>query len=173
MDLLSLGWSIWHDDIWILLYVKLIGCKSVAWIDAWLEGLSAIGICALCYRWNLFGVMVLHRSMLTWRRGWGQSAIDICAFFYICNWLSVMMLHRSMLIWGPSAMGICAFGNIWNLLGAKVLHGSLIDWGSICHGYMWILLYIKLIGCNSFAWIYAQLGGLSLMGICGSCYIWN
>ena len=95
-----LGWSICHGDMWILLYVKLIGCKSVAWIYAWLEGLSAIGICAFCYRWNLFGVMVLHRSMLIWRRGWGQSAIGICAFFYICNWLGVMVLHRSMLIWG-------------------------------------------------------------------------
>ena len=83
----------------IQLYVKLTGCNSFAWIYAWLEGLSDIGIYALCYMWNLFGVMVLHRSMLIWRRGWGQSAIGICAFFYICNWLSVMMLHRSMLIW--------------------------------------------------------------------------
>ena len=129
MDLLSLGWSIWHADMWILLYVRLIRCKSVAWMYAWLEVLSAIGICALCYRWNLFGVMVLHRSMLTWRRGWGQSAIGICAFFYICNWLSVMMLHRSMLIWG-----------------------------SICHGYMCILQYMKLIGCKILAWISDWLG---------------
>ena len=29
------------------------------------------------------GVMVLHRSMLNWRRGWDQSAISICAFFYM------------------------------------------------------------------------------------------
>ena len=33
------------------------------------EGQSAIGICALCYIQNVFGVMVLQRSMLDWRRG--------------------------------------------------------------------------------------------------------
>ena len=30
--------------------------------------------------------------------------------------------------------------------------------GSVCHGYMCILVYVKLIGCNGFAWIYAWLG---------------
>ena len=29
--------------------------------------------------------------------------------------------------------------------------------GSVCHGYMCILLYVKLIGCNGVALIYAQL----------------
>ena len=28
---------------------------------------SAMGICALCYIWNVCGVMVLQRSMLDWR----------------------------------------------------------------------------------------------------------
>ena len=36
--------------------------------------MSALGICAFCYVSNLFGVVVLHRSMVNWRRGWGQSA---------------------------------------------------------------------------------------------------
>ena len=42
---------------------------------------------------------MLHRSMLNWRRGWGQAAIGICAFFYLFNLLDVMVLHRSMLDW--------------------------------------------------------------------------
>ena len=29
--------------------------------------------------------------------------------------------------------------------------------GSVCHGYMYILLYMKLILCNGFPEIYAQL----------------
>ena len=39
---------------------------------------------------------------------------------------------------------------------------------------MCILQYVKLIGCNSFAWIYGHLiGGPSAMGICAFFYIWN
>ena len=29
--------------------------------------------------------------------------------------------------------------------------------GSVCHGYMCILLYVKLIGCNGVADMYASL----------------
>ena len=47
--------------------------------------------------------------------------------------------------------------------------------GSICHGYMCTVLYMKLIGCNGFSQIYAQLEegrwGQSAMGICALCYI--
>ena len=31
--------------------------------------------------------------------------------------------------------------------------------GQICHGYMCILLYVRLMGCNSVAWISGQLAG--------------
>ena len=43
-------------------------------------GPSAKGICAFFYMLNVFSVMVLHRSMLIWKRGGGQSAMGICAF---------------------------------------------------------------------------------------------
>ena len=47
--------------------------------------------------------------------------------------------------------------------------------GSICHGYMCIVLYMKLIWCNGFPEIYAHLeegdGDQSAMGICALCYI--
>ena len=32
-------------------------------------GTSALHICAFCYMLNLFGVVVLHRSMVNWRKG--------------------------------------------------------------------------------------------------------
>ena len=57
--------------------------------------------------------MVLHKSMVDWRRGWAKSAMGICAFFYMQNLFGVVMLHRSMVDWrrgwDQSAMGICVF----------------------------------------------------------------
>ena len=38
---------------------------------------------------------------------------------------------------------------------------------SVCHGYMYILLYMKRLQCSGFAEIYAQLeGGTSAFSIC-------
>ena len=40
--------------------------------------------------------------------------------------------------------------------------------GSVCHGYMCILLYVKLIQCSGFPEIYARLeerGGVSLPSV--------
>ena len=74
---------------------------------------SAQCICALCYMWNLCGVVVFHGSMLNWRRGWGQSAMGICVLCYIYIWniFGVIVFQRSMLNWrrgqGQSAVGIC------------------------------------------------------------------
>ena len=56
------------------------------------------------------------------------------ALCYICNWFSVVVLHRSM-----------------------------VDWrGYVCHRYMSILLYVKLIRCSGVPEIYGRLeeGGL-------------
>ena len=43
--------------------------------------------------------------------------------------------------------------------GVVVYHRSIVDWwrwvGSICLGYMYILIYMKLILCNGFLKIYA------------------
>ena len=39
--------------------------------------------------------MVFQRSMLNWRRGWGQSAMGLCA----CNCFGVVMLHRCIVNW--------------------------------------------------------------------------
>ena len=61
--------------------------------------------------------------MLDWRRGWGQSAFGICAFFYMSKLFGVVVLLRSIL-----------------RLEEKV--------EAVCHGYMCILLYVKLIWCS-------------------------
>ena len=78
---------------------------------------------------NVFGVLVFHRSMVNWRRG------------YIC----------------PKYMCIVLYVK---LFGVVVFHTSMVNWrGSICHGYIYILLYVKHIGCNGVAWMYGQLKG--------------
>ena len=104
----------------IVLYMKLIWCNGFPEICAQLEGgSSAMGICALCFVWNLFGVMVFQRSMLNWRRGWGQSVMGICPLCYIWDLFGVMVFQRSMLNWR-------GMGSIW-------------------HGYMCIVIYMKLM----------------------------
>ena len=40
-------------------------------------------ICAFCYILNIFGVVVLHRSMADERRGGVRLPMGICAFCYI------------------------------------------------------------------------------------------
>ena len=88
-----------------------------------------------------------------------------------------MVLQRCLVNWGASAMGICAFFYMWKLYGVMVLHRSMLNWrGSIWHEYMCILQYVKLIGCNGVAGIYAQLEGVcghSVMSIYALFYMWN
>ena len=51
--------------------------------------------------------------------------------------------------------------------GVAVFKASMLDWrGSICHGYMCIVLYMKLIWCNGFAEICSIGGGQSAINIC-------
>ena len=46
-----------------------------------------MGICAFCYMCNLFGVVMLHRSMVDWRG-------DIC-LWYMCILLYVQLIQCS------------------------------------------------------------------------------
>ena len=52
-------------------------------------------------------------------------------------------------------LGICAFFYLFNLFGVVVFQRSMLDWrrgvGSVCHRYMCILLYVKLMRCNGIA----------------------
>ena len=49
----------------IMLYVQCIWCSGVAFIyDQLTGGPSALGMCAVCYMFNVFGVVVLLASMI-------------------------------------------------------------------------------------------------------------
>ena len=117
--------SVCHGYMCILLYVKLLQCSGFPEIYAWLE-----------------------------EGAWGQCAMGICAFFYMSNFCSVVVFPEIYAqleegAWGQSAMGICAFFSMWNLFGVVVFQRSMLYWrrgmGSVCHGYMCILLYVKLL----------------------------
>ena len=129
------GWgSICHGYMCIVLYMKLSWCNGFPEIYAQLGGTSDWGISQFYYMWNCFDVVVLYRSIVNWRRGWGQSAMGICVFCYTWKLFGVVLFQRSMLNWRCEVV-------------------------SICHGYMCILLYMKLIWCNGFPENYAQLEG--------------
>ena len=81
-------WHICPKYICIVLYVKCIWCSGIPYIYGQLEWGE------FCYMWNLFCVMVFHRSIVNWRRGFG-----ICACCYLCNFFGVAVLHRSMVNW--------------------------------------------------------------------------
>ena len=93
-----------------------------------------MSINALCYIWNIFGVMVFQRSMLNWRRGWGQSAIGICALCYTymkliwCNGFPEIYAQLEEGVGGWSAMDICALCYIWNLFGVTIFQISMLNW---------------------------------------------
>ena len=79
--------------------------------------------------------------MLTWRRGWGQSAMGICALCYMKHiWCNGFPEIYAQLEEGVGSVG----------------HGILLY---VKHGYMCIVHYVRLMGCNSVAWIHGQLEG--------------
>ena len=66
--------------------------------------MSALGICAFCYMLNLFGVEVLNRFMVNWRRG------ALVYLLYVkLMWCSGIL--RDLLLMGRdmSDLGMCPF----------------------------------------------------------------
>ena len=136
----------------------------------WREGTSALSICVFCYIWNVFSVVVFHTSMVNWRRGpW-----YMCILLYVyLLWCSGFPYIYGQLEEGTSALSICAFCYIWNLFSVVVFHTSMVNWRR-GPWYMCILLYVQLLWCSSFPYIYGQLEeGTSALSICAFCYMWN
>ena len=143
----SLPW--WLRYMYILLDMKLLCCSGVTYIYCQLEegwGQSAMGICAFCSIWNLFGVVVFQRSMLNWRRGvWSICHDDLGVYelYYMCNCFGVVVLYKSIETY-----------YIWNLFGVVVFQRSTVNWrrDGVCLPwwlrYMCNLLYMKLLWCS-------------------------
>ena len=130
--------------------------------------------------------MVVQRSMLNWRRGWGQSAIGIWALCYIymkhiwCNGFPEIYAQLE------EGLGSICHGDMCIVLYLLDLpslvqqysrHLCLIDWG--CQSTMHIcalcyICWICQVWCSGIQDIYAQLtgvGGHYAMGMYALCYM--
>ena len=122
---------------------------------------SAQRICELCYMWNLCGVVVCHGSIDRWVH---LQSVYMCILLYMkliwCNGLACIYCQLteglSICHWS-----ICTFSNIWNWCGIMVLHAPMVNWLGVYLPlvHMCIVLCVKLIWCNGFPDIYAQLEG--------------
>ena len=99
-----------------------------------------MGSCALCYIWNLFGVMVFQRSMLDWPGG---------PLAKVCLSAKFALIYVSC-------------------FGVVVLHGSMVNWRreSICHRSM---LHHYTSPATS-PWIHATLLHLPYQATIDPCY---
>ena len=155
----------------ILLYVKLFWCSGIPYISGQLEvGPSALSICAFCYMWKLFGVLVFHRFMVNWRRGPWYMCILLSVKLF---WCSGIWYISGQLEVGPSALSICAFCYMLNVFGVVVFHRFMVNWRR-GPWYMCILLSVKLFWCSSIPYISGQLEvGPSALSICAFCSMLN
>ena len=115
----------------ILLYVKLIWCNGIPQIYCHLEwrGRCILRICAFSYMCNLFGVMVLHRSI-----------VNLC----------VGQMY-------PKYMGILLYMKLIWCNHTPQVYCQLETGGQMCSQYMSIVLYVKLIWCKGIPQISCQL----------------
>ena len=132
----------------ILLYVKLILCSGVPEIYCHLKGgISAWGICAFCYIWNLFCVVVFHWSMVNWW-GEGTSALGLCTSFDMWNLLvffDVVVFNICMVNWRRE---VKLHFIMTQRFGVVMFHRSMVNWRRgeyICPRYICTTLYVKLI----------------------------
>ena len=99
----------------------------------------------------------------------------MCILLYVkLIWCSGIPYIYGQLEGGISALGICGFCYMLNLFGVVVFHTSMVNWKRGGPWYMCIVLYVKLLWCNSIPYIYGQLeGSTSALSICAFCYLLN
>ena len=179
----------------ILIYVKLIQCSGIPQIYGQLEEGGLVYVhSAICETY-----LVQWYSIELWSIGGGTSAINICAFCYMLKLFHIVVFYRYKVNWGKGPWYTCILlyaKHIWcsgipqiygqleegtleyvhsticetYLVQLYSIHLSLIGWGYICHMYMCILLYVKLIWCSCIPQMYSQLEERGL-SICAFCYM--
>ena len=96
-------WAPWY--MCILLYVKLIWCSGTTQIYGQLEK-GGLGICAFFYMLNLISVVVLHKSLVNWRRGPWYMCILVYVSLTQCSsipWICGQLMGVTL------DLGICPF----------------------------------------------------------------
>ena len=174
----------------ILLYVQLIQCSGVPYIYGQLKE-GGLDICAFCYMWNLFGVVVCYRSMVDWRGYMCPRYMCILLYVKLIWWSGIPYIYGQL---KEGGLDICAFCYMWNWFGLVVFHTSLMDWRGVrsSDGYRSLeknvrmsrwpyvvlllatrCLYVKLMQCSGIPEIYGDIGGISALVGCAFCYLWN
>ena len=121
---------VWPGYMCIVLYWKLNWCSWA--LKPWVQfvgGTSDLGICAVCYIGNWFGVIGFCTSGFDWG---GMSDLGICALCYMGNCFGVVGLCSSGFnLWGVHLTWVYVHCAIWET--ALVLLGS-VALGCICRG---------------------------------------
>ena len=86
-------------------------------------GTFALSIFAFCYILNLFGVVILHRSMANWRRRALVYVYSAICKMYLVYWYSIDLWSI-----GGGGLDICAFCYMWNVFGVVVCCRPMVDW---------------------------------------------
>ena len=125
------GWM-YPQYMYILGHVKLIWYNSIPYIFGnWsVEHRCVLSLYAFCYRWNLIGVQVFHKSFVNWSVE-DRCILSMCVFCYMSNLFSVTVFHRSIVNWsveGRCILSICVFCYMGNLFGVMVFHTSIFKW---------------------------------------------
>ena len=120
----------YHQYMCILLYVKLMWCKVIPYINCQLE----------------------------WRDRYPQyMCILVYVKLILCN--SIPYINCQLEFGRGCILSVCAFCSMRDLLGVMVFHRSFVNWivrYMYCQ-YMCILLYVKLIWCNGILESYCEL----------------
>ena len=75
-----------------------------------------------------WGVVVFHRSMVDWGRGYICPRY-MCILLYVKPiWCSGTPYTYGQLEGGPSALSICAFCDMLNIFCVVVFHTSMVNW---------------------------------------------
>ena len=136
--------SICHGYMCIVLYMKLICCNGFqrSMLDlgggGWVN-LQLVYVHCTIYETYLVSWFSRHLCCI----GGGRGRVNLpyvyvfCTIYetYLVSWISRHLCSIAGAGWGQSSMGICA----------------------LCYIYIYIYIYMKLICCNGFPEIYAQL----------------
>ena len=165
----------------ILLYVKLMLCNYIPYMYGQMEwgGRCILSISALCYMWDIFGVMVFQRSIVNWSGGYmypqcmfilqyvkfiwcngipyiygqlgGTYAWSICTLCYTLHIFGVVVwIHLWWIgVGGTYILSICACCYMWNLFGVMVFHRSIVNWTERVHVSS---VYVHSVICETYVW---------------------
>ena len=147
-------WSIWgvHQP-WVYVHSSICEMYWMYWcsIDLWL-----IGGWSICnrYMWIQLYAKPIGCNGVPWIYGQLKGVHQPWVYVHssICEMYWVYWCSIDLWSIGGWSIchGICAFCYIMKLIGCNSVAWIYGQFGgSICHGYMCILLYVKLLGCNS------------------------